>query len=647
MTALPPSDVRAQDDLFRHVNAAWLAETEIPEDKSTYGSFHELVDAAEIAVREIIEDASKAGNDVAGSPAQLIGDLYRSFMDVDAVEARGAEPARTHLAAITAVTGIEDFLLLCGRLQRVGTGALPGWYVDSDPDQPDRYTVRFHQSGLGLPDESYYRGEEHAEIRQKYVAHIARLLTLAGIDDADEIAADVMALETAIAATHWDRVRTRDVSQTHNPMGPEELAQLWPQPWWNSWLAGLQAPAGMLDHVIVGEPSFFSGVAELLDMQRLQQWKRWLIWKAVHAAAPYCSSDLVEENFDFYGRTLSGTPQLRERWKRGVSMVQGAVGEAVGALYVERHFPPAAKQRMDVLVANLLRAYEQEINQLPWMSAQTKARALEKLQSFNPKIGYPVRWRNYSSLLATPDDLLGNIERAEEFEVNRELAKLGSPVDRDEWFMTPQTVNAYYNPGMNEIVFPAAILSPPFFDFEADDATNYGGIGAVIGHEIGHGFDDQGSKYDGSGALNDWWTDADRAAFEALTSKLIAQFSALTPAEAPGHHVNGALTVGENIGDLGGLGIAYQAWLISLGDRRPEVIDGLTGAQRLFASWASVWRTKARPEEVLQRLTTDPHSPPEFRCNQVVRNLDEFYTAYDVQPSDGLWLDPAQRVRIW
>ena len=430
-------------------------------------------------------------------------------------------------------------------------------------------------------------------------------------------------------------------------MGPEELAQLWPQPWWNSWLAGLQAPAGMLDHVIVGEPSFFSGVAELLDMQRLQQWKRWLIWKAVHAAAPYCSSDLVEENFDFYGRTLSGTPQLRERWKRGVSMVQGAVGEAVGALYVERHFPPAAKQRMDVLVANLLRAYEQEINQLPWMSAQTKARALEKLQSFNPKIGYPVRWRNYSSLLATPDDLLGNIERAEEFEVNRELAKLGSPVDRDEWFMTPQTVNAYYNPGMNEIVFPAAILSPPFFDFEADDATNYGGIGAVIGHEIGHGFDDQGSKYDGSGALNDWWTDADRAAFEALTSKLIAQFSALTPAEAPGHHVNGALTVGENIGDLGGLGIAYQAWLISLGDRRPEVIDGLTGAQRLFASWASVWRTKARPEEVLQRLTTDPHSPPEFRCNQVVRNLDEFYTAYDVQPSDGLWLDPAQRVRIW
>ncbi len=648
MTAPAP---RAQDDLFRCINAAWLATTEIPADKSNFSAFHELIDAAELAVRDIIEGAGVNAGAIPGSPGQLIGDLHRSFMDDAAAEAAGAEPARRHLDEIAAVTDVDSFLALCGRLQRLGIGALPGWYVDTDPDQPDRYTVQFVQSGLGLPDESYYREDEHAATRDKYVAHIARLLSLAGVAASTDIAADVMALETAIAATHWDRVRTRDVSQTHNPMGVDGLAELWPQTWWDSWRAGLQAPPELLEHVVVGQPSFFTGVAELLasasDPARLEQWKRWLTWKAVHSAAPYCSNDLVQENFDFYGRTLSGTPQLRERWKRGVSLVQGAVGEAVGELYVQRHFPPAAKDRMDVLVANLLRAYEREIARLPWMSAPTKARALEKLKTFNPKIGYPVRWRDYSSLVVRPDDLLGNVERADEFEVDRELAKVGAPVDRDEWFMTPQTVNAYYNPGMNEIVFPAAILSPPFFDLAADDATNYGGIGAVIGHEIGHGFDDQGSKYDGTGALHDWWTDADRSAFEALTGRLIAQYSALEPAEAPDHHVNGALTVGENIGDLGGLGIAYQAWKLSLDGREPEVIDGVTGAQRFFASWASVWRSKSRPEEVLQRLTTDPHSPPEFRCNQIVRNLDEFYSAYDVEPSDALWLEPAERVRIW
>ena len=378
--------------------------------------------------------------------------------------------------------------------------------------------------------------------------------------------------------------------------------------------------------------------------ERLPDWRAWLSSAVVHAAAPYGGAALVEENFDFYGRTLSGTPQLRERWKRGVAFVERAVGEAVGELYVERHFPPKAKERMDELVANLQRAYRQEITGLSWMSEQTKKRALDKLDAFTPKIGYPVRWRDYSALVIRPDDLLGNAARANAFELDRELAKIGAAVDRDEWFMTPQTVNAYYNPGMNEIVFPAAILRPPFFDFEADDATNYGGIGAVIGHEIGHGFDDQGSKYDGSGALSDWWTEDDRAAFDALTSKLKTQYSALAPAQVPDHHVNGDLTIGENIGDLGGLGIAYVAWRLSLDGREP---DDESAAQQLFRSWATVWRTKGRDAEVLRRLATDPHSPPEFRCNQVVRNLAEFYDAFGLTESDELWLDASDRVRIW
>ena len=367
----------------------------------------------------------------------------------------------------------------------------------------------------------------------------------------------------------------------------------------------------------------------------------------MRSLAPLGPAELVEKNFDFYGRTLSGTPELRERWKRGVGFVEMAANEAVGRLYVERHFPPESKRRMDELVANLLAAYRTEIGKLPWMGEQTRARALEKLDAFTPKIGYPARWRDYTALTVAADDLIGNAARAAAFELDRELGKLGGPVDRDEWFMSPQTVNAYYNPGMNEIVFPAAILQPPFFDPEADDAVNYGGIGAVIGHEIGHGFDDQGSKYDGRGALQDWWTPADRAAFEQLTGRLIDQYSALEPKNTPGHHVNGALTIGENIGDVGGLGIAYQAWRISLGDQPAPVIDGLTGAQRFFRSWATVWRLKMREAEQVRMLSIDPHSPAEFRCNQVVRNIAEFHEAFDTRPTDGLWLDEQDRVRIW
>jgi putative endopeptidase len=450
-----------------------------------------------------------------------------------------------------------------------------------------------------------------------------------------------------VAAGHWDRVRSRDSSQTYNPKDRAGLDALLPGPLWDAWLDGLGADPSVLDQVVVRQPDYFTALAALLTPDHLPAWRAWLSWQIVRSLAPLGPAELVEKNFDFYGRTLSGTPELRERWKRGVGFVEMAANEAVGRLYVERHFPPESKRRMDELVANLLAAYRTEIGKLPWMGEQTRARALEKLDAFTPKIGYPARWRDYTALTVAADDLIGNAARAAAFELDRELGKLGGPVDRDEWFMSPQTVNAYYNPGMNEIVFPAAILQPPFFDPEADDAVNYGGIGAVIGHEIGHGFDDQGSKYDGRGALQDWWTPADRAAFEQLTGRLIDQYSALEPKNTPGHHVNGALTIGENIGDVGGLGIAYQAWRISLGDQPAPVIDGLTGAQRFFRSWATVWRLKMREAEQVRMLSIDPHSPAEFRCNQVVRNIAEFHEAFDTRPTDGLWLDEQDRVRIW
>jgi putative endopeptidase len=402
----------------------------------------------------------------------------------------------------------------------------------------------------------------------------------------------------------------------------------------------------VLDEVVVRQPDFLTALSEALGTVPMADWALWLAWRVLSASAPYLSNDLADESFAFYGRTLTGAPEQKERWKRGVDTVESALGEAVGQLYVERHFPPAAKERMTTLVTNLVEAYRRNIEGLDWMGADTKVRALEKLGRFLPKIGYPDQWRDYSALQVDRDDLLGSVRAGAAFETDRELAKLGGPVDRAEWHMTPQTVNAYYNPGMNEIVFPAAILQPPFFDLEADDAVNYGAIGAVIGHEIGHGFDDQGSRYDGEGNLSDWWTEQDRERFDALTRALITQYDALEPRDLPGRHVNGALTVGENIGDLGGITIAYQAWRIACDGNEPPVLDGLTGAQRLFAGWATCWRTKAREEEAVRRLAVDPHSPPEFRAN-VVRNLEEFYEAFGVKEGDGLWLAPEARVRIW
>ncbi|TCI97385.1 M13-type metalloendopeptidase [Aeromicrobium sp. IC_218] len=638
------SSIRPQDDLFRHVNGRWLRETQIPADRATAGAFMDLRDAAELKTREIIERAQQSPAD---DEERKIGELYASFMDTERIEALGGTPLQPDLAAVDAIDSVGSFARTLGSLERSGVGTVVGMYVAPDKGAPDTYVAYLVQTGLGLPDESYYRGDENADLRDAYVVHVTRMLELAGLDDAPARAERVMALETAIAERHWDRVATRDAQKTYNPMSYDELRALLPALDWDAWAEAAQIPASVLAKVVVSQPTYYSGLADLLVEDRLEQWKDWLRWNVVHAAASYLSEEFVAENFDFYGRTLSGTDELRERWKRGVGFVEGAMGEAVGKVYVRTEYPDVARERMGVLIENLMAAYRESITALPWMSDTTKAQALDKLSRFDPKIGHPRTFRDYSALETDPTDLLGNRARVMAVEVDRELAKVGGPIDRDEWYMTPQTVNAYYNPTMNEIVFPAAILQPPFFDAEADDAVNYGAIGAVIGHEIGHGFDDQGSHYDGSGALRNWWTDEDRAAFEQLTGSLVAQYDPLSPEGADGATVNGSLTIGENIGDLGGLGIALKAYLLARGDEVPEPIDGYTDLQRFFLSWAVAWQGKTRPAETLRRLTVDPHSPPEFRCNQVVRNIDAFYEAFDVKPDDALWLDESERVTIW
>jgi putative endopeptidase len=634
--------IRPQDDLFRHVNGRWLARTEIPADRASYGSSWILAEEAEKAVREIVEEAGSAPE---GTEERKFGDLYASFMDAGRAEQLGWQPISEMLAAARAVSSVPDLLETLGRLERLGIRGLYQLYVDTDPGNPGRYLVFFEQAAISLPDESYYREERFAGVRDAFVGHVQRMFELAGLPDADVPAKRVFELETAVAGHHWDNVASRDSQKTYNLFTWTDALSEGPD--LRGWLAALDPPAGAFDEIVLRQPSFSKGLASLLTDEHVPAWRDWLSWQVIHSAAGYLSEAFVQEDFDFYGRTLSGTPELRERWKRGVSLVEGAMGEAVGRAYVARHFGLGAKERMDVLVANLVEAYRQSIEELEWMGADTRRRALEKLEKFTPKIGYPVRWRDYTSLSVDPADLMANVRAARAFELRRNLNKIGQPIDRDEWFMTPQTVNAYYNPGMNEIVFPAAILQDPFFDPDRDDAANYGAIGGVIGHEIGHGFDDQGSKYDGDGRLTDWWNAEDRRAFEARTRSLIEQYNALAPEQTPGQHVNGALTIGENIGDLGGLGIAWKAYLVSLHGEQAPVIDGLTGAQRFFLSWARSFQYKVRDEEVIRWLATDPHSPAEFRCNQVVRNLDEFYEAFGLGATDELWLEPGARVRIW
>jgi putative endopeptidase len=629
--------VRPQDDLFRHVNGRWLDEVQIDPDKQAAGAFITLRDASEAAIREIVTGLADSAP---GSEASLVEHLFGSFMDAERIDSLGLRPLEPLLAEIDAIASIDDLLDYFGRSLRRGTGAPIGLDVDSDPGEPTRYALFVGQSGIGLPDEEYYRLEQHAKILSGYAEHVGRTLALADLTASGSGIA--VGLETEVAALHWDKVRTRDLRAMYNPTSPAELDATGVA--WTRVLAAAGVPA--LESVIVAQPSFFSGMADLLVASRLEDWKLWCRWSLVSALSPYLPEPLVRARFDFYGTVLQGIPQLKERWKRGVDLVERNLGEAVGKLYVERHFPPQAKERMDALVANLLEAYRRSISRLEWMSEPTRAEALTKLANFTPKIGYPERWLDYSALTIEPDDLIGNVLRSADFHTTEELGKLGGPIRDWEWLMTPQTVNAYYHPLRNEIVFPAAILQPPFFDFEADDAVNYGAIGAVIGHEIGHGFDDQGSTCDGEGRLRDWWTPEDREAFTEHTLALIGQYSALTPRQLPDVHVNGELTIGENIGDLGGVGIAYDAWQLTL-DGEPEPIDGIPANQRFFLSWARAWQTKRREEALRQQIATDPHSPEEFRCNQVVRNVAAFYEAFGVTESDAAWLPASERVKIW
>lgn len=650
--------VRPQDDLFRHVNGTWLRTAQIPDDKASTGAFVELRDQAEQAVREIITGASADGEQAASAVEQSaetkIALLYRSFMDTERIEELGAEPLREDLDAVAAIDSPQALSRWFGTAMRRGIGAALDIDLDSDPGDSQRNLVFVGQSGLGLPDEEYYREEQYAQIREQYAAHVQTMLELAGFDDAARQARAVVDLETRIASHHWDKVTVRDLTKMYNPMSFEELASQTQDLDWNAVLEGMGLTPEHLATVVNAQPSFFAGLDELLTPDELGAWKSWARWHVVSSRAAYLSEAFVAENFAFYGTVLSGTPQLRERWKRGVGLVNGALGEAVGKLYVAEHFSPTAKARMDELVANLLDAYRYSIEQLDWMTEGTRAEALKKLSGFTPKIGFPEKWKDYSALEIRGDDLVGNVMRTTQFAVDELARKAGQPVEKHEWLMTPQTVNAYYHPLRNEIVFPAAILQPPFFDETADDAVNYGGIGSVIGHEIGHGFDDKGSTCDGEGRLRNWWTDEDRAAFEERTSRLVGQYAALVPAQfgdddaAP--HVNGELTLGENIGDLGGLSIAYKAWKRAqekMATPDTESIDGYTPAQRLFISWGYVWQEKSRDEALRTRIATDPHSPAEFRAGQTPRNVDAFYEAFDVSEGDGMWLPQEERVTIW
>lgn len=683
-TAAFSSVIKPSDDLFRFVNGPWIDTYRLPDDKARYGSFDKLAEDAESQIRDILEDED--------CPAAKSQALYRSFMDTDAIEAAGATPIRPALDAIDHAADKAALTRTIGALKPIDMG--PDVFdiaVFGDPKNPDTNVVHLEQSGIGLPDEAYYREDHYAPIREAYVDMVAKQLRLAGYGDEETTRAQAdrfLDVETRIAANHWDNVATRDSQKTYNPTDfvtlSDELAHFNIAAWADAWQGAYDAtPAAKtqpvdltaaLQHTIVHEPSFLKGFDAFWNNADLDDLKLWARVHVIIGTASLLSHDYDVANFDFYGKVLSGTTQQRDRWRRGVSLVNGVCGEDVGREYVKRHFPESSKQRMGQLVDNLIDAYRVSITNSDWLGEETKAKALEKLSEFTPMIGYTERWRDYTVFDVHADaGLVANMQAAALYEWGFQLSKAGKPVDKGEWLMNPQTVNAYYEPSMNVIVFPAAILQPPFFNPDAEDAANYGGIGAVIGHEIGHGFDDQGAQYDGDGVLNDWWTTDDKANFEKRTKALIEQYNAFVPtqlaekyADEPNKapHVNGALTIGENIGDLGGVNIALKAYAFALDEAAGRdkdgsakaieeslsaapVMDGWTGLQRFFLSYASIWRSKNRDELAEKYLQIDPHSPAECRTNGIVRNVDLFYRAFDVTPDSAMWLDPDKRVRIW
>ena len=636
--------VRPGDDFFAYMNGTWVAETEIPADKSRYGTFDMLRDESQENVKAIIEESS-TGDFAKGTDEQKVGDLYRSFMDTETRDAQGVEPLRPELDRINAIADLDDLAVYFAETGKRSLDAPFSIGQVADFKDPKQYMVYAGQSGLGLPDREYYfkDDEKSVVLRAKYVEHIEKMFDMAGFADGGAAAQTIMALETRLAEQNMTKEDSRNWSENYNKVAFEDLPELMPNFNWDGYIE----EAGLKDvgAVVVFTTDYMKALDGIITDTDLDTWKIYFRWSALNNTASRLTTALDEQNFEFYGRTMTGTEEQRPMWRRAVGSVNGLLGEVVGKVYVKRHFPPEAKERMLTLVGNLVNAYEKSIKELDWMSDETKVQALDKLSKFTPKIGYPDEWRDYSALDIEPDDYYGNMERASIAEYRRLQDRQGGPVDRTEWGMTPQTVNAYYMPPLNEIVFPAAILQPPFFNLEADDAVNYGGIGAVIGHEIGHGFDDMGSTFDGDGVMRNWWTEDDKAAFEARTGKLVEQYSAFAPYDDL--NVNGEFTLGENIGDLGGITIGLLAYEMSLNGEEAPVIDGLTGTQRVFLGFAQVWRGKYREEALRQQIATDPHSPVVYRANGSVRNVPEFYEAFEISEDDALYLAPEDRVKIW
>ncbi|SCY21718.1 M13 family metallopeptidase [Flavobacterium caeni] len=636
--------VKPGDNFDAYVNGAWLKKTAIPADKSSYGAADILYDQSQEDVRAIIEAAAKSGG-AEGSNEQKIGDFYASYMDQKTRDAKGISPIQPEFKAIDAIASYTDLAKFFGNANRDGNLYPFNLSVQQDFKKPTEHVLMTWQSGLGLPEREYYllTDDKSKAIRDKYRTHVQNMLTLGQVADPAGCATKILALETQIAQAHMKKEDTRNTAALYNVYATADLKKLMPDFDWNTYLTA----AGMQNEkrIVVSQVDFIKSLNSIIKNTPLDVWKVYLKWGVLHGGAKSLTAAIDQENFSFYGKTLYGIEKQREQWRRAVETVNGNLGEIVGKEYVAKHFPPEAKERMVKLVDNLLKAYAESIKTLDWMSPETKKQALEKIKKFNPKIGYPDKWRDYSALKIAKNDLYGNMQRATQFEYQRQLDKLGKPVDKDEWGMSPQTVNAYYNPSLNEIVFPAAILQPPYFNLAADDAVNYGGIGAVIGHEIGHGFDDQGANFDGDGVMRDWWTASDKQAFQQRTAALVDQYNNIKV--FPDLNVNGQFTLGENIGDLGGLSIAIKAYKMSLGGKPSPKLDGFTGEQRVFLGWGQVWLSKDREESLRSQVASDPHSPANARVNGTIRNIPEFYEAFGVKPGDSLYIAPEKRVKIW
>ncbi len=636
-------DVRPQDDFFRFVNGGWLERTDIPSDRARYGSFDELREQAEAHLRELVEEVSERENLETGSAEQMIRDLYQSFMDEDALEALGMEPLEDLFARIDAVEDHDELRRLLAKLPAYGVSGPFSFFVRQDAQNSDQYISYLSQSGLGLPDRDFYFDDGNQDVREAYLEHVERMFELAGHEDPAAAAERIMDTETRLADGHWTRVENRDPVATYNLKSVSELGELAPDFDWAAFIADIGADD--VESVVVRQPDYLATAASVIADTDIETWQDYLRWRVLSSYANYLSSDFVEARFDFSGRVLQGLEEQKPRWERGIDVLNQVIGFQLGKLYVERHYDDEAGERMAEMVDNLMIAFEETLRESPWMSPETRDEALAKLESFNTKIGYPDKWRDYDGLEIDPDDLVGNIKRSRAFEYGRMLERLGQEVDRDEWFMTPQTVNAYYSPSMTEIVFPAAILQPPFFDVDADDAINYGAIGAVIGHEISHGFDDSGRRVDGDGNLRDWWSEGSEEEFQSRAQVLVDQFDAEEPLE--GVNINGQATLGENIADHGGLRVAWRAYQLSLEGEEAPVIEGFSGDQRFFLGWGQIWRIQFRDEALRQHLQTRPHSPGEFRVNTTLRNIPGFYEAFDLQPGDAMYLPEDERANIW